>query len=340
MAPQVQDVARPVRPDERRDGDRLLGDRRDPARPLRPLRLDRGRVPEDHRGVRPRVRGRAGPRNHQEPAGRVHLRRPVAPRGPARDVARHESCNRGVFCGRLAAGLARLGRQTRYRAGRQAARRRRGRDRPDREPRALPLPQGGLPRLGYHFGRPLGRPHLAGHEQPAADQGSGQDHRDHQPPGQVAPYGDARVRDAEPRLHRNDQPRASPASALPRRGARPDDGAGPPLPRQAARLEDLLRVGGRPVRERLVPRLGRRDGVHPPGAEREQEVPADPAGDRDAQGLRAAGLRPARGHAARHRAGGQGESRHTVPRLPLGLRHRRPSGALPRRGPTPTRWTA
>ncbi len=53
----------------------------------------------------------------------------------------------------------------------------------------------------------------------------------------------------------------------------------------------------------------------------------DPAGRRDPQGLRAARLRPARRDAARHRPGGEGEPGRALPRLPLGLRHRRRPGA-------------
>ncbi len=46
-----------------------------------------------------------------------------------------------------------------------------------------------------------------------------------------------------------------------------DDGAGEAVPRHPARLEDLLRLGRRPLRQRLVPRHRHRDGVPRAGAQ-------------------------------------------------------------------------
>ena len=62
-----------------------------------------------------------------------------------------------------------------------------------------------------------------------------------------------------------------------------------------------------------------------------REVPGDPADGRDAQGLRAPRLRPARRGAARRRPGGEGQPGREHHRLPLGLRHGRRAEGLPRR---------
>ena len=109
-----------------------------------------------------------------------------------------------------------------------------------------------------------------------------------------------------------------------------------PVPQHPARLEDLLRVGRRPERQRLVPRLRHRPRVPRAGQERVSEQGAGgPAGGRQPQGLRAAGLRPARRGAARRRAGGEAEPRRatssSTTRATTPATRSGPTAATPRR---------
>ena len=136
-----------------------------------------------------------------------------------------------------------------------------------------------------------------------------------------AALGHARVRDAEPRRRRQLDSWCHPG--LHAGGARPDDGAGHHLRRDPPGLEDVLRVGRRPQRQRLVPRRPRhRPPVPRAGAGGERGGALGPAGRGDAQGLRPARLRPALGRAARRRAGRRRVPGRALRHLPLGLRQR------------------
>ena len=155
-----------------------------------------------HRRLRPRVGRPHRPRQPQQPARRVHLRRAVPPRRPRRHVARHEPRDPRVLRGGVAAVVGGHRRPARRARGRLDPRRRRRRDRPDREPLALPLPEGAVPRLRDDDDGPVVRADLARHRQPAAARGGrahGAHRQRHRP---VAALGAARVRDAEPRLRR------------------------------------------------------------------------------------------------------------------------------------------
>ena len=76
----------------------------------------------------------------------------------------------------------------------------------------------------------------------------------------------------------------------------------------------------------------------------QREVPGDPAGRRDAQGLRAARLRPARRGAARRRPGGEGQPRtcasSSTTRATTRATSRRPTAATTRPTRAPPRSTA
>ena len=101
-----------------------------------------------HRRVRPRVGwpGRSG--DALQPARRVHLRRPDPSRRRGRSVAGRQPGHPCVLRRGLAAGVAVPRRPAQHRARRISQGRRRRRTRPDRQPVAVPLPEGAVPRLG------------------------------------------------------------------------------------------------------------------------------------------------------------------------------------------------
>ena len=202
------------------------------------------------------------------------------------------------FAGDLAAGLAGARRPAVGRPGRLHPRRRRRRDRPDPEPLALPLPEGDLPRLGHDGRRAVGGADLAGHEQPAADRRGGGDGRHRQPPCQLA---SAAVMHAFVMPNRGSTGTTNTGQAVPakprllRRGDGADVRRGPSSTATSC-------AAGRPTARGATCRTPAAGSWTPTSAWRssknvrdgQREVPGDPAGGRHPQGLRAAGLRPAR----------------------------------------------
>ena len=129
---------------------RPVGDRRRRPRPLRALRPGR-RHRHDQR-LRPRL-DRPGGRRRQghaaQPPGRVRLRRAVPPRRPRRPVAGLNPVIHAFFAAIWPQSSFAHRRPARDPPRRLDPGRWRRRDRPDREPVAVPLPQGAVPRLGH-----------------------------------------------------------------------------------------------------------------------------------------------------------------------------------------------
>ena len=291
--------------------------------------------------------GREGLETLDEPPGRVRVRHPVAPRRPRGRLARDQSGDARVLHRHLAAGVTCDRRPAGGPRGRVDSWRRRRRDGPDGEPLPVPLHERAVPRLGHHDDRALVHPDVARHRQPASARRGRRDGLHGQLDLEVRPAGDhARLRDAEPRQRRHDAGpgdrggrRSGATSALPRRGDGADVEARRALQGHPRGLEDLLRLGGRPVCVGLAAGLRLRDGVPQERQGDQRQVSGDPAGGRDPQGLRPSRLRPARRGAPRRRTRSQGESRGALHDLPLGLRHlrERRAGGRPGRRAVPRR---
>ena len=255
------------------------------------------------RCLRPRVGRPQRAREPQQPARRVHLRRAVPPRRPRRRCGASPT-RRSTRSSRRSGAVVAAG--DRRRPGRRSAAAAR-RDRPDREPLALPLPEGAVPRLRDDVTVLSVVPTSPDTDNPL-------------PLAEAAQTVDT-VND----LARS-QRSVMHAFVMPNRGRRHDttgaDRAEKPLYLDEelqlmmdarARSTATCCAAGRPTAPGATCRTRAAGSSTPtPACEfldqvgrSSQEVHGDPADGRDPQGLRAARLRPARRRAARHRAGRQ-----------------------------------